>query len=541
MSDKVLDFKPPIKGVDESLPARAQAELTCPAALNVRGNVPSLSDNKTVGKRDGYGRAFINAAGRGSGAAITGLTTALRASSTSPNTTGNYTSVVERWSGYAIDTPYQGYLNGYNFRGKYVRFSRKLADYAANGWQGSNAPPGESITLVRSGASSFTTTHVAALSTFADSYGLGFASSWATSNDMTITMNCFPRALAAADFVDCHNVGPFVRGHADLGCFVWAYLSRVAANQVQLVIEAVEGTTQTNIATSATVDLPGSATISNNAQIKLSATATGIEARLTWPDVLGTDEVRVSAANSRGVKTAVVSYDTLSGGVWVAGETITQLTSLATGVVLEDVTDGGTNKGYLVLYVTSGDFDDNHGLKNAGNTVTATSKGVRTYDNARAGWFFKSPGTSYPGSEPGYFRRISGMDYANLIPPEPEVIGEILGTQTAVGISRYYMPPNWLGVDIDSAQVGSEVSLTYGGTTGYSTTTPTRSPIIDDTNDWVYGPSTTRSTRTGFLTFDIWFNTPPTEHYPVEFTLRDITSSEDDTGGAVFCIENLHA
>ena len=541
MSDKVLDFKPPIKGVDESLPARAQAELTCPAALNVRGNVPSLSDNKTVGKRDGYGRAFINAAGRGSGAAITGLTTALRASSTSPNTTGNYTSVVERWSGYAIDTPYQGYLNGYNFRGKYVRFSRKLADYAANGWQGSNAPPGESITLVRSGASSFTTTHVAALSTFADAYGLGFASSWATSNDMTITMNCFPRALAAADFVDCHNVGPFVRGHADLGCFVWAYLSRVAANQVQLVIEAVEGTTQTNIATSATVDLPGSATISNNAQIKLSATATGIEARLTWPDVLGTDEVRVSAANSRGVKTAVVSYDTLSGGVWVAGETITQLTSLATGVVLEDVTDGGTNKGYLVLYVTSGDFDDNHGLRNAGNTVTATSKGVRTYDNARAGWFFKSPGTSYPGSEPGYFRRISGMDYANLIPPEPEVIGEILGTQTAVGISRYYMPPNWLGVDIDSAQVGSEVSLTYGGTTGYSTTTPTRSPIIDDTNDWVYGPSTTRSTRTGFLTFDIWFDTPPTEHYPVEFTLRDITSSEDDTGGAVFCIENLHA
>ena len=541
MPDRIIDFKPPIKGVDESLPARAQADLTCPAATNVRGNVPSLSDNKTVGKRDGYGKAFINAAGRGSGAPITGLTTALRASSTSPNTTGTYTPVVERWSGYAIDTPYQGYLNGYNFRGKYVRFSRKLSDYASNGWQGSNAPPGESITLVRSGPNTFTTTHVAALSTFADSYGLGFASSWATSNDMTITLNCYPRAQSSADFVDCHNVGPFVRGHANLGCFIWAYLSRVAANQVQLVIEAVEGTTQTNIATSATVDLPGSATISNNAQIKLSATATGIEARLTWPDVLGTDEVRVSAANTRGVKTAVVSYDTLAVSVFRGGETVTQATSGATGVVLEDVTDGGTNKGYLVLYVTSGTFDDTHGLTGGTSGATATSKGVRTYDNARAGWFFKSPGTSYPGSEPGYFRRISGMDYSNLVPPEPEVIGEILGTQTAVGISRYYLPPNWLGIDIDSAQVGSEVSLTYGGTTGYSTATPTRSPIIDDTNDWVYGPNTARSTRSGFLTFDIWFDTPPTEHYAVEFTLRDITSSEDDTGGAMFCLENLHA
>ncbi len=537
MADGVIDLKPPVKGVDESLPARAQADLTCPDAQNVRGT-PSLSDDLTVGKRDGYAKAFTNAAGGGAGAPGSGLIAALRASSTSPSTAGNYVPVVERWSGYQIDTDYSGFKIGTDLRGEYVRFSRKVgAEYGANGWQGSTVPPNTSIVLVRTG-SQFTVTHAAALSNFADSYGLGFASTFNTSNDMQIQLYCYPRARAANDFIECHNVGPFVRGHPNLGYYVWAYLERTAENEVRLVIESVEGAAVTNIATGSSISLGGGATLSNNCQIRLVATQTGIEARLNWPDVLGTEEVKVSAASTRGANTAYVAYSTLAVSTFRAGEVVTQATSGATGIVLEDVTDSTT--GYLVLWVTSGTFNGTNNLTGGTSGTTATATGVVTTPNARAGWFFKSPASSFPGSEPGYFRRVTGMDFAKLVPPEPEVIAEILGTNTQVGAARYYMPPNWEGIDIDVTQTGTELTRVIGGTEGFSTNTAQRVPMVDDQADVVLGPNTNPANRSGLLSIELWATTPPDEFYEVEVRLRDVNATEDDRVGAFFFGENLH-
>lgn len=538
MSDRILDFKPPIKGIDRSLPDRSAPDLTCADGGNARGE-PSLANDKTVGKRDGYGRAFTNAAGGGAGQPVTGLTTALRASSTSPTTAGSYVPVVERWSGYQIDTAYSGFLIGTDLRGEYVRFSRKVGtDYGTLGWQGSTVPPNTSIVLVRTG-SQFTVTHAAALSNFTDSYGLGFASTFNTSNDMQVQLYCYPRARAANDFVECHNVGPFVRGHPNLGYFVWAYLERTAENEVRLVIESVEGAAVSNIATGSSIVLGGGATLSNNAQIRLVATATGIEARLNWPDVLGTEEVKVSAASTRGANTAYVAYSTLAVSTFRAGEVVTQATSGATGIVLEDVTDSTT--GYLVLWVTSGTFDGTNNLTGGTSGTTATATGVVATPNARAGWFFKSPASSFPGSEPGYFRRVTGMDFSKLVPPEPEVVAEILGTNTQVGAARYYMPPNWEGIDINvAAGAGIELFRLYGGTMGFSTATAQRCPMVDDTLNVILGPNLTPLTRSGLLTIELWATVPPTEFYEVEVRLRDVNSTEDDRIGAFFFGEELH-
>lgn len=535
MSD-VIDFKPPVKGIDESLPARAQADLTCPDALNVRG-LPSLSNDLTVGKRDGYGRAFNNAAGGGGGQPGTGLATALRASSTAPTTIGTYVPVVERWSGYAIDTPYSGFLIGTDLRGKYVRVSRSPTDYGADFWRGSTVPPSESIVLVRSG-SSFAVNHASFLSPFTGTpkYDIGLWSVYNTSNDVTITLNCFPRARSV-DFVECHNIGPTVRGTPDASYYVWAYLERQSENTVRIKIESVEANVQTTIAVGDNLTLPGSNSLSNNCSIRLVATATGLEARLLWPDVFGTTEYKVSAASSRGAFTAFVEYNTFAGTPFVAGEVITQAGSGATGIVMEDVDSGTT--GILRLWVTSGTFATSGGLTGGTGGGTASTTNARQIENARGGVMFRNPATSFPGSEPGYFRRVSGLDFSELQPPSPEVVAELLGTQTATGISRYYIPPGWVTVDIDSTALGQQIYRAVGGQTGLSSATAFRSPQIDDVENVVLGTNTARGTKTAFATIEAWRATPPDEHLAVEFRLRDIGAGEEDTGGAVFCIEDL--
>lgn len=537
MPGQFIDFPPPVKGIDESLPARAQGDLTCPDALNAC-SVPTLSGNLTVGKRDGFGRAFINAAGGGSGAPGSGLVAALRASSTAPTVVGNYQPVVERWTGYQIDTAYSGFLIGTNLRGEYVRFSRKVgADYGTPGWQASSVPPDNSIVLVRSG-SSFTVNHASALSDFADVYGIGLASTFNTSNDMTLQFNSYPRARDAADFIEAHNVGPFVRGHPNLGYYVWAFLDKTAENEVRLTIQSVEGASVNTIATGSAITLPGSATLSNNQRIRLVATTTGLEARLTWPDVLGTEEVVVSAASARGAFTAYVAYSTLAVSTFQAGEVVTQATSGATGIVLEDVT--ATTTGYLVLWVTSGTFNGTNGLTGGTSGATATATGTVATANARAGWFFKNPSTSFPGTEPGYFRRISGMDFSKLVPPEPEVVAEILKTNTLTGAARYLMPPNWEGIDVDVTQTGAELYRIIGGTLGYSQATAPRVPSVDTIDRTLLGPNTSPTARSGLLTPELFATVPPTEFYEVETRLNDVNSSQDDRIGAFFFGENLH-
>lgn len=525
------DLPPPIKGIDQSLPKRAQADLTCPDARNVRG-FPASAGAQTVGGRDGTAKAFTNAAGGTTGVTITGLEVATRAFNTSPTTVGTYQFVTDSFSDYSFPTAYNGYTIGQELRGRYLRFSRRLTEWGMNGWQGTASPPGVSITLVRGGGFP---DHLSALSNFADTYSMGLMVTEDTQNDVSITLNCYRRARTV-DFVDCTNIGPFVRGHQNLGGFVWAYLQRQGDdNSVKLVIVSVIGNAETQLAAGEATSLSGSSTISNNCTIRLTATTAGLTATWRWPDENIDQTVGVSS--TVGVKTAYVKYDTLAVSQFVLGETVTRGAG-NTGVVLEDVYDGA-NDGFLYLYVTAGTFAAG-GLTSgtSGTTATALAQ-IETRDNARGGWFFKSPATSVPGGEPGYFRRVSNMQYAKLVPPAAEVIAEIYGTSEFPGAGRYLLPANWEAYDINSANA-SDVTRIWGGQTGYSTNTASIVPLVDSQEDVILGPNTSRLTRTGLMTIELWGTTPPTEHYDVEVRLRDITGSVDDGIGAIFCMERLY-
>lgn len=527
-----IDLPPPIKGVDQSLPKRAQADLTCPDARNARG-FPASAGAQTVGGRDGTARAFVNAAGGTTGVPITGLEVAVRAFNTSPTTLGTYQFVADSFSDYNYPTAYNGYLIGAELRGRYLRFSRSLTEWGVNGWRGSSGPPSTSITLARGGGFP---DHLSALSNFADGYGLGLAVTEDTSNDMTIQLNCYRRARSV-DFVDCTNIGPFVRGHHNLSGFIWAYLQRQGAdNSVKLVISQVVGNAETQLAAGETTSLSGSATISNNCTIRLLATSAGLTATWKWPDE--NIEQTVGLSSTSGVNTAHVKYNTLAVSTFQLGETVTRGAG-NTGVVLEDVYDGATD-GFLSLYVTAGTFAAG-GLTSgtSGTTATALSE-IEVRENARAGWFFKSPATSVPGSEPGYFRRVSAMQYSRLVPPVPEVVAEIYGTTEFSGAGRYLLPPNWEAYDLDATQVGAHLARIVAGQTGYSTNTASRVPLVDSTEDVILGPNTTRLIRSGILTAELWGTTPPTEHYDVEVRLRDIDGTVDDGIGAVFCMEEFY-
>lgn len=538
-SGDYIDLPPPIKGVDQSLPQRAQADLTCPDARNVR-SFPASAQAQTVGGRDGHGKAFTNPAGGGAVVPISGLEVAVRAFNTSPTTVGTYSFVNEAWADYSFPATYQGYQIGYELRGRYFRSSRKSADYGATGWQGTTVPPGKAMCLVRGNG---LPNHMAFVTNFSDSYNQILSVTEDTSNDVSMTLNCY-RWSKAIDFVDCHNIGPFVRGHPDLGAFVWAYLQRQGDNSVKLVIESVYGNTSTQLAAGDVTSLSGSNTISNNCRIQLQATSAGLTATWDWPDESISQTVGVSS--TAGVKTQQVHYDTFVSA-FVKGEEIYQSTTGATGIVIEDVYDTGSGQGVLAMWVTSGTFTaaGAYTLKRGGSggttvATTMTAIACTSRDNARGGVYFKNPATSYPGSEPGYFRRVSSLTFSKLVPPNPEVIVELYGTSTYSGAARYLLPPNWEAYDIDTAQGASAVLRIQAGQTGYSSATAQRCPLVDQTEQVIYGPNIdARLTQSGIVTIEVWGSTPPTEHYDIEVKMRDVDGTVDDGIGAVFCMENM--
>jgi hypothetical protein len=86
-----------------------------------------------------------------------------------------------------------------------------------------------------------------------------------------------------------------------------------------------------------------------------------------------TPKYAADAATSGTVKK--VTYGSLTGA-FVAGETVTQATSAATGTVL---VDDGT---HLWLLVTSGTFDNSHGLTGGTSGATATASAVASVTQA---------------------------------------------------------------------------------------------------------------------------------------------------------------
>lgn len=532
-----IPMAPSLKGNDQGGPAYAQPDLTMPDSLNLvtKPAGPGIGGRKRFGKRDGTLKVFDNAVGNG--APITGLAASTRAGQDVQQTRGTYIPFVDAFTSYNFAPPaYQGYLLANELLGNWVRCSKKPAEQGVNGWQGeSTLTTGNTLAWIGAVNGNGIPNHLQLRSTFADGYDIGAAIGWDTSNDLTIAQDCFRRARSI-DLVDCHNVGPFVRGHPACGYFVWAYLARVAENQVRLTIEAMLGATQTTLAQSALLTLSGRAVRSSNCQIRLQATTVSLEATLEWadePDISGT---RIGASTTIGYQTQWVSF-TGAAGTFVLGEEVTQATTAAKGRVLQRVQSGAV--GFLQLYVTAKAFTHAgaYGLSQSPSGATATTNKVSdAWENRRGGVWFKNPATSYPSNEDGYYRRIIRATTGKRVVAEPELIGEAFGTSKMQGGARYQLIPNWASYRIDGNAGTANVIIS--GTNGYSSDTAPDAPVIDTVDQVILG-NAVGPPITDFMTIDVWKTTPPDEHLTVRQRMRDITSTEDDRNGMVFCLDNL--
>lgn len=274
-----IDLVPPIKGIDRSMPLRAQADLTCPDAQNVRDFAP-LNSAQTVGKRSGIAKAFQNAAGDGSGTPITGICVSARSNEIGASTSGVFQRVSEAWRVYAKPTAFQGFFYGLDFRGEYVRFGRRDADYASRQLIGTGGPNQEGVAVITGGGlpdlAQFETN-------FASNDNLGFAVNWETQNNVSATMNCYRRCVSAGDNLDPVNFGPFVRGTPGLGEFIVGYLVRVSDNVVRPRIDSVIGNARTQLGVGTDINLSGTALLSNDLTLTLTATSVGVTLNVVWP------------------------------------------------------------------------------------------------------------------------------------------------------------------------------------------------------------------------------------------------------------------
>ena len=145
-----IDLVPPIKGIDRSMPLRAQADLTCPDAQNVRDFAP-LNQAQTVGKRSGIAKAFSTPSGDGAGTPITGICVSARSNEIATATSGVFQAVSDAWRVYAKPTAFQGFFYGLDLRGEYVRFGRRDADYASRQLVGTGGPNQEGVAVITGG------------------------------------------------------------------------------------------------------------------------------------------------------------------------------------------------------------------------------------------------------------------------------------------------------------------------------------------------------------------------------------------------------
>lgn len=529
-----IPMAPSLKGVDQQGPAYGQPDLTMPYSVNLTTR-PAVGGRARMGKRDGMRRAFENAAG--GGAPITGLAAAQRAGQDVQQTNGTFVPFTDGFSTYDfLTTRYQGFWVGNELKGNWARMSKKPAEYGVNGWQGGSTLPGTWIGVVRGGG---LPDHLQLRSTFADGYDLGATIMWDTGNTLALTQNCYRRATDA-DMTDCHNVGPYVRGHPANGFYVWAYLKKVATNQVRLVIEGCAGAALTTLAQSDLLTLSGRGVLSSNCKIELRATTVALEATLEWADEPEISGTRIGSGTTFGYQTQWVSY-TGATGAFEVGELITQATTNAVGYVVRRVEAGGT--GFVELYVKTGTFTHAgaYTLTGATNSYTATTaKASSGWVNRRGGLWFKNPGGTPPAAEAGFFyRRVTLIQGAKRVTAETELIAEAFGTSKLAAGDRYQILPNWESYRIDGG--AGSVARIIAGRHGFSSSVEPDACSIDTTDKVVLG-NTSGPPITDIMTIEVWGDgSPPDEHLDVRQRLRDVTTTEDDRIGAAFALANLHA
>lgn len=365
---RIIDIAPPVKGVDRSKVVRAQDELTCPSAVNFLSYAAVAGT--TIVKRRGSRKAFVSKAGLGD-SPITGLVGAIRPYNLGVPADGTIEIVRDDFSTYPCPIAYAGNPHGsigYDLRGNWVRFTK---DNNAGVAVYTN---GDTTTTV-GGATVFCSRDYAGQPPCLNFVGftandeIAIAANYQGNNDMEVVVRGYRRATAAAAFLECHAIGPMVRGGGVGGAngdqaFV-AYLAFDSVNSVRLRVDEINGSTITNVGQSDVLGLSGLAIISNNCKIRLIATPTGLVATLNWQDESLTAEVIVAANTDFATANRVGIYyrcvGTAPGPQGAANNIQRQVVEVTYGrkiplpvVVVKELTGGSTFNGGDLHQVPAG-------------------------------------------------------------------------------------------------------------------------------------------------------------------------------------------
>lgn len=337
----------PIKGTDQGWALVDQPPLTTPNLLNVRSL--DWRQRQGGGKRHGHSKAVATQAGISGARRVTELA-AFAAATGSPTGDGAVAvDVDDDFSGAAVAQP-TDFGNNWVYcnqstAGNGISDNRTALASTANGLQFdvtfsvTQAPP------------------------------MLFAARFPTTNDVTATLRCRPKATTtssnygAAD--DCPAFGPFIRGSGRLNDLVAARLVRNASNTSILIrIERWLDSSPTTLGSSGAIAISGGATVVEDATLRLYEDGSGnVIAVLNWPsESITNSTLTVATAQNAGNSRGGVGLFAGDGGSWsttsayrtFARAALTMLQP-ASGIVLHTISrlTAGTNRYYIPPGFTS--------------------------------------------------------------------------------------------------------------------------------------------------------------------------------------------
>lgn len=286
MPDQPVDIPFPIRGVDRSLAAMDQPDGTCPDCLNVRPSTVT-SDRRNGGKRHGYVKASTAQFGV-SNHRVNNITVVPRTVIEDAPSKGNTQPVDLNGTAWLS---YQGVTTQRPiWKGDYVVMNKKSLGTWITGEQQNDRLLLNSTQL----RLEFSGTNSAALG------GIVFAVNYRTTNSMAITVGGRETVGGTSDGISQNKestyFGPFVRGSNSCRDFIVAYLTRVAENVAQLVVEKHENGVVTRLgASDETFTYSGTEIQVLNQIISIKATPDGITASATKP---GSNSLTVAIQNN---------------------------------------------------------------------------------------------------------------------------------------------------------------------------------------------------------------------------------------------------
>lgn len=294
--DVPIEF--PIKGIDRSQPHRAQPDLTCAEALNVRPFTPDTG-RMSGGTREGISRLFPAPVGVAGARRINSMCVAPRTVILAPSTTGSRVNVIDLMDGFggasALINTYGVYAD---LRGGYVIF-RKAGDGAAVPFVlgpklGTNQDPAGEFraTIARNDFSSVGNLTLFQTGVVADG-NTGVAMLYPTTNDVNLGIWADTYVGGTmVSFLSCDGMGPFVRGSLDLKQMIVAYLEFTGQlHTVRLVIDKIDGSVVTRLKTSqkefqlrGVIAAGANIGVVSTCFIRLTGTPKTLTAKVDWPN-----------------------------------------------------------------------------------------------------------------------------------------------------------------------------------------------------------------------------------------------------------------